>query len=245
LAACWRWRSALPATRSRRGRNEAVASGAGWAAGAARPPLAGVEGGLPLAAGAGERRGKSDRESGPGPGVGTASGTTAASASTSAGRRSGAGCRLGAGTDCRLRELEEARRLGRLANGTPGNWMSGQLPGSGAASVSKPGADADRPRSAGSEHRLGGGQLGEGGDEAVPAPTACVGDVCGATSCARRQLNHRMLWTARSLGHRFWPGLATEFDRRAPAPSPLAARQPPSWRWSDKSWRKWWRGVRR
>jgi hypothetical protein len=51
--------------------------------------------------------------------------------------------------------------------------------------------------SAGSEHRLGGGQLGEGGDEAVPAPTACVGDVCGATSCARKELNHRMLWSAR------------------------------------------------
>jgi len=38
----------------------------------------------------------------------------------------------------------------------------------------------------------------------VPAPTACVGDVCGATSCARRALKHRMLWTARGLGHQFW-----------------------------------------
>ena len=34
------------------------------------------------------------------------------------------------------------------------------------------------------------------GNEEVPAPTACVGDACGATSCARRVFNHIMLWSA-------------------------------------------------
>ena len=65
--------------------------------------------------------------------------------------------------------------------------MLDQGPGSGAASVSKLSSNLDRPGgSAGSEHRRGGVSLAKEGDEAVPAPTACVGDVRGATSCARR-----------------------------------------------------------
>ena len=36
------------------------------------------------------------------------------------------------------------------------------------------------------------------GNEEVPVPTACVGDACGATSCARAIFNHRMLWSARA-----------------------------------------------
>jgi hypothetical protein len=65
--------------------------------------------------------------------------------------------------------------------------------------------------------------LAKEGDEAVPAPTACVGDVCGATSCARRQLNHRMLWTARYLRHRFLSRLPTDFDGPRIGPVPALA----------------------
>ena len=157
------------------------------------------------ATGAGWRRGRSDRDSGLGTSAGLAAGPTTASCDASTGGRSEAVCRLLAGADGRLREEEDARRLGRLANGTPRNWMSGLVRVQARPVYPSPARiPTDHGVQAASTGWVG-VSLAKEGDEAVPAPTACVGDVCGATSCALRQFNHRMLWTARSLGIDFCP----------------------------------------
>ena len=108
------------------------------------------------------------------------------------------GGRAPVGVDGRLREVDVGRRLVRLANWSSAVESAGTKPTIGRGKCIQANLRSRfSGNGAGSEHRLGGGQLGEGGDEAVPAPTACVGDVCGATSCARSALNHRMLWSAR------------------------------------------------
>ena len=155
------------------------------------------------AAGAAWRRGRNDGESGPGPGTGVASGPMTASAAASAGGRSGAVCRF-----LRRRGRPFARGGGRSASGSSCQWNSAELdartgPGSGAASVSKHSADPDPIESAGSEHRLGGGQLGEGGGRSG-ASAHCLRGRCvwGHILCPE-PIEPQNVVDRKALGHRF------------------------------------------
>ncbi len=90
-----------------------------------------------------------------------------------------------------------ARRFVRLAN-----FGSAEQPQRGkwwAAQVYPKSTVWERIDGAGSERRREGVSCKKEGNEVLPAPTACVGDACGATSCARRQFNHTMWDSARVL----------------------------------------------
>jgi len=195
------WRrliSARPATFVRRGSSDSEATcttGSGAGAGSCRG----------ASAGAGPRR-RGSRE-----GAGTRGGGGAVPASST---RSGPACtadRSAAGTAAtsgavappaagavgRFRGGGVPRRLVRLAN-----CGSAEQPHRGegwAAPVYSKSAVRYRIDGAGSERRREGVSFKKEGNGVVPAPTACVGDACGATSCAQRQFNHTMWDSARGL----------------------------------------------
>jgi hypothetical protein len=124
-------------------------------------------------------------------------------------------------------------RLVRLANCGSAEWPRGAP--SEAAPVYPNAPAGSSEDGAGSERRREGlCYLAKEGNEEVPAPTACVGDACGATSCARQVFNHIMLWSASgvttsSTGRPQIPGRSLGRSRAPPSIQSVPARAADAW----------------